>query len=334
MGKDIINEPLVSVLIPSYNHENYVQNSIKSIIEQSYKNIELIIIDDGSTDNTWSKILEMKEECEKRFANCVFQTKENEGTCKTFNKLLDLAKGEFIYIIASDDISKPNAIESEIEFLTSHKDYSLCVGDNELIDENGKICFWDEKRNTLYDETAPFKTFAQYLGNKERKDVKFNSKEFGSYNSLTLGNYIPNGYLIRKSIFDLTGKFTHEAPLEDYWLMLQISKFSKIKFIPQVLFSYRWHSANTIRNNEKMVQIENKTKEYEKTVIENLVKSTKVKNTTRSFKQYVKYGFCYKKYGLPYILEILKFKKDGKKSIVLKFLDIQLFKIEKRSKNV
>ena len=59
--------PLVSVIIPAYNHEKYVQETISSIIKQTYQNLELIVIDDGSTDNTWQEINNLKGICEKRF---------------------------------------------------------------------------------------------------------------------------------------------------------------------------------------------------------------------------------------------------------------------------
>ena len=76
-----MEKPLVSVIVPAYNHETYVQDTINSIINQTYRNIELIVIDDGSKDSTWAKIQELKERCEKRFARVHFETKENEGTC-------------------------------------------------------------------------------------------------------------------------------------------------------------------------------------------------------------------------------------------------------------
>ena len=125
---------LVSVLIPAYNHEKYVQEAIKSIINQTYQNIELIIIDDGSKDNSWQKIQEMKVECEKRFVRVVFKTKINEGTTHTLNQLLNEAQGEYVYIIASDDIAKSGAIEKEVDFLNNNLDYALVVGNDEFID--------------------------------------------------------------------------------------------------------------------------------------------------------------------------------------------------------
>ena len=142
---------LVSVLIPAYNHENYVQETINSIINQTYQNIELIIIDDGSKDSTWQKIQELQVECEKRFVRVVFETKQNEGSCKTLNKLLSLAQGEFVYIIASDDLAKPNAIEKEVEFLANNEDYALVVGDNEIIDSEGKRAYWENKIKRVYE---------------------------------------------------------------------------------------------------------------------------------------------------------------------------------------
>ena len=82
-------KPLVSVLMPAYNHQNYVQEAINSIIHQTYKNIELIVLDDGSTDDTWEILKSLKQQCDERFVNVVFETKENEGICATLNKLLD-----------------------------------------------------------------------------------------------------------------------------------------------------------------------------------------------------------------------------------------------------
>ena len=258
-------DKLVSVIIPAYNHENYIQDTIKSIIEQTYKDIELIVVDDGSKDSTWQKIREMQEQCEKRFVNVIFETKQNEGTCKTLNKLLSLVKGEYVYLIASDDMAKPTAIEKEVNFLENNLDYALCVGDNEFMDSKGQLCYWGRRGKIVYNiHIAKCKS----IKNIFKKKIK-SLDDFGTYESLVKGNYIPNGYLIRRNIFDKIGNFIPEAPLEDYWLMLQIAKYSKMKFIDEILYSYRQHSNNTIKQKNRMWLMTQKTIFYEKELVKN-----------------------------------------------------------------
>lgn len=263
------NNPVVSVLIPSFNHETYVQESINSIIKQTYKNIELIVIDDGSKDRTWQKIQEMKNACEKRFSRVYFETKENEGRCKTYNKLISLAKGEFIYIIASDDVAKPHAIETEVKFLQENQDYVLVVGDNELINHNSLRIGWDKHHNSVNISEALYRTFGEAL-QKDNKNIDFNSSKFGMYETFVTKNYIPNGYLIRKTALDKIGLFTDEAPLEDWWMHLQLSKIGKYKYIDEVLYSYRWHANNTVKKIDYMLDITRKTQLYEKRLVSSL----------------------------------------------------------------
>ena len=320
-----MEKSLVSVIISAYNHENYVQGTIKSIIEQSYQNIELIVVDDGSKDSTWQKIQELQDECERRFVRVHFETKENEGTCKTLNKLLSLANGDYIYLIASDDLAKPNAVEKEVEFLVKNKDYALVVGDNEIIDSEGCRAYWDRKRNLVYDKKeARYLTFAHFLKTR-RKNVDFSSETFGTYETLYIANYVPNGYLIRKSIFDIIGEFTPEAPLEDFWLMLQISKYAKMKYLNEILFSYRWHGANTIKNVEKIREYFQKTRAYEKDIFKERV----LDNCQQSFKDYLRSGYCYKKVGISYFFELCRYEKFEKRWRVLKIFNIPIFNWEK-----
>ena len=94
-----------------------------------------------------------------------------------------------------------------------------------------------------------------------------------TYHTLYTSNYIPNGYLIRKAIYEQIEPFTPDAPLEDWFLMLQISKYSKMKYIDEVLFSYRWHDSNTIKNKEKVRFLLKKTREYEEYILQHLEKS-------------------------------------------------------------
>ena len=209
---------LVSVIIPAYNHEQYVQETIQSIIDQTYNKIELIVINDGSKDSTWQKINEMKDACEARFQRVVFQTQENAGTCITLNRLVSQARGEFIYLIASDDAAFPEAIQTEYEFLSKSPDYSLAVGNSFIMDEHGQRCSVDAMQTAVpLGEEGSFDTIADFLQSWHHD---FSSSRFGSYSTLRESNYIPNGYLIRKAIFKKVLPFTPEAPLEDYYMML------------------------------------------------------------------------------------------------------------------
>ena len=292
-----MNKPLISVLIPAYNHENYVQETIKSIINQTYQNIELIVIDDGSKDGTWNKINEMKEICENRFSNTILISRQNKGLCETNNELIEKSNGKFIYIIASDDKAEPQAIEKLHAFLSQKPDYALCVGDNAIMDSESKLCYWDKKRNIVYNKAkAAYKTFGEYL--QKTQNLDFHADYFGTYNTIYPRNYIPNGYLIRKSIFEKTGLLKKEAPLEDYYLMLQISKFAKMKYLDEILFLYRWHTTNTVTQKDRIGDYINRTRIYEN----NLLKNADLSTMRPEVKEFCEKGSCYKRQNFLNIL--------------------------------
>lgn len=249
------NNLLVSVIIPAYNHEKYIQETIFSIINQTYNNIELLIIDDGSNDATYDRICEMEIRCKKRFARFDFVKQKNMGIIDTLNSLIYMSEGKYVYFIASDDVAAPHAIETELNFLLDNSDYALCVGYNDIIDKNSIRHFWDKNRNNLYDVTdAHYFSFSDSLM-KDLPTLHFFSDDFGLYYNLVYyGNHIPNGYLIRKAIFKKTGHYKKEAPLEDYWMMMQIAKYSKMKYLRDTLFFYRWHDKNTINTINKWDQ--------------------------------------------------------------------------------
>lgn len=254
----MVNNPIVSVVIPAYNHENYVQEAIFSVVNQSYAAIELIVIDDGSTDTTWHKLESCRQCCETRFLRTVFLRQNNAGRSSTLNRLIELSEGEYIYIMASDDKSHPTAIESLVSFLKKHDDYVLAVGDNELIDDNGHVIYWDRKHRVVYNENeAAYKTFGAFL--QHLCGFSFNAAPFGEYFTFCRLNYVPNGYLVRSSVLKSHVQFTENTPLEDYWMMLQVSKYGKMKYLNEVLFSYRWHQNNTVHNHTYMQQITRQT---------------------------------------------------------------------------
>ena len=319
----MVANPLVSVIVPAYNHERYVQETIRSIIDQNYKNIELIIIDDGSSDSTFEKIQAMESECRKRFVRFIYQKQKNQGTGPTQNRLISLAKGKYIYPIASDDLSKSTAIKKEVDFLEKNPDYVLCVGDNEIIDANGNNISWNKRRRAV-PLSKGFQKFSSYLQFKGEIPV-FNSKEFGSYATLARKNYIVNGYLIRKDVFEKIGEYSPKAPLEDWYLMLQLSKFGKFKFIDEVLFSYRWHRHNTTKKRKRMNVFQRKTILYE----EELLKK-KYPELLPAFYAGTQKRECL--FRIPSILELYKEKNLYYKRIKLVLLKIPMLIYQKRLK--
>ena len=114
--------PLVSVIIPSYNHAKYIDKTILSIINQIYKNIELIIIDDGSTDNTRAVISALKNKCYSRFRKFFVKYNKNKGIINSLNEALKISIGEFIYIIASDDIAEEEAILKLVDVMRNNNE--------------------------------------------------------------------------------------------------------------------------------------------------------------------------------------------------------------------
>ena len=112
---------MVSVLLPAYNAQNTIAETIQSIIEQTYKEWELIIINDGSTDNTKYIIQSFKDPRIRYF--------ENDGNKKliyTLNKGIDLSKGDYIARIDADDIAMPERLEQQVAFMDSQKDVIVC----------------------------------------------------------------------------------------------------------------------------------------------------------------------------------------------------------------
>ncbi len=240
-------DDLISVTIPAYNHEKYIEECVRSIMTQTYRNIELLVIDDGSKDKTFEILQSLRPECEKRFVRFVLETQENRGVYYTGNKLFRMAQGKYIYTIASDDVSKPDAIKRLHAFLEENPDYVLAVGDNEIINGDSKRVYWGKERQLVPENEALYKTFGENMHLNEPNNEHPN---FGSYEDLLKGNYIPNGYL-----YSRLAMAEAEAPiegilLEDWFMHIRLCKKGKYKYIPEILFSYRWHGNNTVSSPE------------------------------------------------------------------------------------
>ncbi|MFC1862380.1 glycosyltransferase [Thermodesulfobacteriota bacterium] len=129
MGNKI---PKVTVLMPVYNGENYLGEAINSILNQSFREFEFLIIDDGSTDETNNIIASFKD---RRIR--IIENNGNIGLIASLNKGIDLAKGEFIARMDADDISLPDRLEKQIDFMNNHTDVGVLGTGFQIIDSNG-----------------------------------------------------------------------------------------------------------------------------------------------------------------------------------------------------
>ena len=265
--------PLISVVIPVCNHEKYVGDCVRSVIAQDYPRMELLMVDDGSSDGSWQAIQRLAKEARNsgRFERVEIATQENCGVCETLNRLCSMAQGEIVALIDSDDVCLPKAFSALIKPFLEDESVGLVVGQNEIIDSEGRRCYWDKVQNTYYDlKDGLFATYNQLL--EARTGVVANSKQFGLYETfIRKGNYIANGYLVRKSFYDKVLPYHKEAPLQDFWLHLQLSKICKYRSIDASTLCYRWHATNWINQSaEKFARICAMTWQWE---YENVLKS-------------------------------------------------------------
>lgn len=229
-----MNKPLVSVLMPCYNVEKYVVEAVDSILNQTYKNIEIIAINDYSTDRT-GLLLEQLAKQDSRIR--VINNEENLKLIKTLNKGISLCNGEYIARMDADDISLPTRIEKEVDFLERNKDHDIV---STLF-----YAFPSENPNKKSFHHSPLKD------SELRAFILFKS-----------GICHP-AVMIRKRVFtDLGLKFESEyLHVEDYALWSEAIYKTKIANIGEPLLLYRVHQQQVSSLHEDL-QLENKKKVF------------------------------------------------------------------------
>ena len=132
----IEKNPLVSVIIPCYNAEKYVESSIRSIMSQTYRNLEIIITDDCSTDGTFEILQKLVKE-DSRIK--LYKNEINLKIVKTLNNMIEVSLGKYIARMDADDISLPKRIEKQVAFLEQNTDISFLGTNAVLIDEKNFV---------------------------------------------------------------------------------------------------------------------------------------------------------------------------------------------------
>lgn len=135
---DFSDKPLVTILMPSFNHAKYIGFAIQSALEQTYDNLEFIIIDDGSTDQSVDEIKKYEHECLKRFKRFEWRCRENRGVSRTLNEGLAWAHGQYFTGLSSDDVMFPTKVDSLVNAITARQDVAGVFGGYVEIDERGQ----------------------------------------------------------------------------------------------------------------------------------------------------------------------------------------------------
>jgi glycosyltransferase involved in cell wall biosynthesis len=117
--------PLVSVIIPLFNKEDFIEATIKSVIEQSYENLELILVDDSSSDTSFIRASELVYSHKHRFARVQIETRKNTGQAAARNDGIRKSKGEFVAFLDADDIWHPHKIARQVNFLINNPEFDL-----------------------------------------------------------------------------------------------------------------------------------------------------------------------------------------------------------------
>lgn len=206
--------PKVSIIIPSYNHKKYILETLKSIQAQTYKNIETLVIDDGSTDGSAEFLMSVQNQY-----NFQLIVKENEGLCKTLNRGLEQITGDFIVIIASDDYMPTNRIAEQVLVFETHHHFDAVAGGMTLIDEASNIL--------------------KYVSPPKTGSVKF-------FDMLDQNIIFAPTVMLKSSTFKKYGHYNPEHVIEDYSMWLKIlSKGGTLANFDKNWAFYRVHQVVT-----------------------------------------------------------------------------------------
>lgn len=224
--------PKISIIMSCYNHDKFVSEAINSVLNQSFKDFEFLIIDDNSTDKTFDIVNSFRDPRIKAFRN-----EKNFGMVFNTNSLINKSTGEYIAIINSDDSWLPEKLQKQLDFLENNVDYGACFTLANIIDEDNKIIKNNIQKSLKYLELDRF-AFLNY---------------FFFYNNPLCYPSV----LMRKNIFKKTGLFNPAFIILldiDMWIRICLAGF-EIKILNENLTNFRIlkNSGNLSGKNHKTI---------------------------------------------------------------------------------
>ncbi len=217
-------KPLISVVMPVYNAEKYLRDSVESILEQTYKNFEFIIIDDGSTDKSAAIIKSYKD------PRIIFKSRKNKGQTATLNEGMMLATGEYLARQDADDISASERFEKQIQFLTNNPEVALLGTNYNVVNEGGELWF----TTSLFTDSNDLKK------------------------ALVFSNQLGHGtVMIKKDILQEVGVYDESINIsQDYDLWSRISHKYHVANLKEPLYIWRYYAESLSTGNPEKTQKE------------------------------------------------------------------------------
>jgi len=201
--------PKISVILPVYNGERYIVQSVESILKQSYRDFELVVVNDGSTDRTGSLLRGISD------PRIVLVEQENQGLTRTLNNALKVIKGEYIARQDADDLSHPDRLLRQVEFLDTRLDVGLV----------GSVCLCLNEEGEIIGKTPPL---------TDPLKLKKILRERGN-------PFVHGSVMFRRECIGKVGGYRVEMDrAEDYDLWLRISEYYEIAKLKEPLYLWRW----------------------------------------------------------------------------------------------
>lgn len=232
--------PLVSVVVPVYNHAAFVVECLDSIVETGYPNIEMVIINDCSRDNSHDIVQHWVRDNQQY--NVIYVNHEqNKGLTKTLNEAISIVSGEYFCLIAADDVMLQNGIIDRVRYLMERPNKLAVFADCHVIDESGKIIF-DSAIEDFYHSGL--------------RKVELNIDSLIPY-CLIFHWGIPGPvFLCRVELFIQLGGYDEELKIEDFDMYLRIASTGCLGFVDVFVSKYRVQSKSMVSSQLSMVQRE------------------------------------------------------------------------------
>ena len=213
--------PLISIIIPCYNQARYLADAIKSALAQTHSPVQVVVVDDGSVDNT--------AEVASHYPNVCFVRQRNQGVAKARNTGFHRSSGDYVLFLDADDRLTPNAAETHLRCFAEHPEAGFVVGNIDVISRDGSYLH-------------------SYHGPDSAGD---------QYEQLLKVNHVANtiAVMFRRSVFDSVGGFDGSySPTEDYEILLRVARVFPGAQHRSVVAQYRRHDSNTSRKGALMLR--------------------------------------------------------------------------------